>query len=130
MIEIPETTFQGLTLPGGWKTDVPRITLDTTSPRFLKLSRMYMSLGKRPLDAEKAASEACVHLWEAVWGERVRKAVSRWAKVYADGAFGSLEGFRPEVLADLWMPGERALFIHGGNSLVRAELAKMRREGG
>lgn len=124
-IKIPRTTYQGLTLPGGWKADVPQIEVHRNDPRLRTLVLRFQRLGMKPLDAEEAARDAITRFFEREWRARLMKIVGRWAKLYADQNHGSLEGFDPEMVADLWIPG--ATFLSQGAPDVKAAFVAMRR---
>ncbi len=127
-LTLPDTRFKGVFVSGGWELDIPDIEVVRSSPRYAELVTLFMRLGLPPIKAEDAAMEACLSLWRSIWRERVLKSVGRYAKKYADGHFGSLEGFDPARIARLWIPGESYFWLHGGNPLIRAEFAAMRRE--
>ena len=102
---MPDATWQGTILKGGWYANVPEISVDKGDARFRALVLRFMRLGKRPLDAEVLAERAIKDFFAREWKARLMKLVSRWAKMYADQNFGSLDGFDPEAISETWVPG-------------------------
>ena len=127
LIEIPTTTFQGITLEGGWKTHVPDIQADRGSPRYRDIVMLLMRYGMKPGQAEAEAQLIVREFFEKAWKARLMKGVGRWAKKYADQNFGSLEGFEPEMAARLWIPGMVSMG-RGGNTDMRTMFLEMRRK--
>ena len=123
---VSETTYEGVTLPGGWGVDVPEVRVVASSPRMRTLVRRLMRGGARPMDAETLAERAVIDFFEREWRARTMKLVGRWAKMYADQNFGSLEGFVPEVVADTWIPGNAR--VRWTEAEVKALFAEMRRK--
>ena len=87
---VPRTTYEGVTLEGGWSVEVPEVRVVASSPRMRTLVRRLMRGGARPMDAETLASRAVIDFFEREWRARTMKLVGRWAKMYADQNFGSL----------------------------------------
>ena len=125
-LEVPETTYEGVTLAGGWCVEVPEVRVVASSPRMRTLVRRLMRGGAKPLDAERFAERAVVDFFEREWRARTMKLVGRWAKMYADQNFGSLEGFVPEVVADTWIPGNAR--VRWTEAEVKMLFAAMRRD--
>ena len=102
---MPDATWQGTLLKGGWYANVPEISVAKDDARYRALVLRFMRLGQRPLDAERLAEKSIKDFFAREWKARLMKLVARWAKMYADQNFGSLEGFDPEVISETWVPG-------------------------
>lgn len=118
-IKIPNTTFQGVPLEGGWEAEIPHPSFDVSEPRIQHMVRSYMRMGAPRFTAENVAVDALEDLWRAIWRERLMKAVGRWHKLYREANFGSSEGFDAEKVAATWIPG--ADF----NELVAVDMKKL-----
>jgi len=105
LITMPRTSFQGVVVPKGWKTRVPEIEVVSSDPRVRDIVTVLMRRGATRAKAEEAAVAGIEAFFVRQWRTRVGAVVASWAKKYADGAFGSLEGLEPELIARVWVPG-------------------------
>jgi hypothetical protein len=127
LIEIPSTTYHGVTLAGGWHTRVPDISVRGDDIRVKDIVSVLVRQGMLRPEAEARAVESVKVFFEREWRARIMKTVGRWAKVYAGSNRGSLKGFDPALVARYWVPGVFGGSFGEGNPDVRALFVEMRR---
>ena len=126
MIEVGPIRHGRLRIPGGWTTDVPRIRVVQDDARFRRMVTSFQRFGRRPLAAEEAAEDACVALWTGSWVTKMRAFVGR-AAIRHLAAGGTMETFRPEVAARVFVPELDTFLMPGkGNILLAEALREMR----
>lgn len=103
-VEMPESRAGGLVVPGGWTAKIPEITLE---PKALNAYVSYVMRRKSAPMAEAAEIVRLAHQDRYNYGyiSSLRAAVRYRAEQYLK-RYGSLDGFDPELMMRLWMPGE------------------------
>lgn len=100
-------------LPGGWTTHAPAVRFVVTDERFQDIVKVLRRGGLSPLAAETKAAEACATFWSREWKQCLLPVVARWADVWKDQNFGSLDGFDPSLVARLWVPTLKQFNVSG-----------------
>lgn len=126
-VVVSRTKFGKTIVPGGWIAHVPTISIARDDARLARLSASLMRMGASPMKAEEVAREACQDLFTGSWTTKLKMFIGRTAGIYID-SFGSMEGFDPERVEGLFIPGADDLFGQRKAFLVREELTKMREE--
>lgn len=126
LIEIPDATYAGVLLKGGWTTHVPEAAWRMDDARVRDLVMMLKRYGASHSVAEVEARSRLDALWRHAWRSNVMKRVARWASVF-ERENGSLEGFDASLVARTWMPGTLFGKQPTGNATMRELFADMRR---
>lgn len=121
-----------LRIPGGWLLRVPEISaLDPTTQRAYE-SFFKRSKGLTDAEAHAKVLKIFSDLLASSWYRMQVLAIKRWAKVYA-GAYpekvrenGELEGFAPEKLQSLYVPGSN--YGKSGKTAARTLFREMANE--
>lgn len=124
-IHVTPSTYRGLEIPGGWQASVPSIMIARTDERFAKLVAFFTRNGAAGPRAETLALGVCQALFEGSWETKMKMYLGRCATKYAKLSGGTLDGFEPEVLADLFVPGSDRFWGGRGNHEQAQALAAM-----
>ena len=96
-------TFEGVTIPGGWKADIPSFEFNLSDPVLLRYSRGYQRYGASPTQGIKVATQASVRACEIAWVRLIKASVGYWAKEYHD-RYGDLLGYDATIIAREFTP--------------------------
>lgn len=112
---------RGIHIPAGWEARVPQVTPDAETIRAY--ASYFQRQGLRPAEAEQAVHEMVQEVFEGGWMMKLRLSLARWAEIY-ENRFGTMEGFRPEVMQQAFVPGENT--GRAGKAYVNSMLREMR----
>ena len=112
-------------IPGGWIVHVPEIEVKREDAKEYVdyFTRSGVPKGK----AVERFNECVQEAFRQKWIYEMRRYIQNWAKWYYE-RFGSMKGFNPRELAEIFVPGENA--GRRGKKVVRDTLTRMHYETG
>ena len=118
--------FEGLTIPRGWRMDIPSFEIPLGDPALLRYSRNFQKFGASPSKGLEVSLQASIRVCEMAWIRLVKASVGYWAQEY-ENAFGDLLGYDATRIAAEFTPYTPKVWGQHGKASMKTLLTEMRR---